>query len=177
MQLTPFCILTLLTLFRWGDSLVAGIPDRACVSSFEMLPDEVEIFNNELCLIMINEKPYVFPDPTFSAAPADSFLCRDHDIVYAELQGLFFDILRRVSKRVPEVRKARCIHAGSKCIFDNSVRFWDDVAKNDSRYRFVAATRCNRSHGCPLRWLYCPGPKTHGTPSRRPRNKCFNLRD
>ena len=136
---------------------------------------------------MINEKLYLFPDPTLSVAPADPFLCRDHDALYSKLQGVLFDILRGISKRVPQVREARCVHIDPKCTFDNSEHFVGDVANKDSRYQLVAgrylpfmehlihATRCTRSHEHTTQWLPCPCLRTHGTTSRRRRNKCFNL--
>ncbi len=92
----------------------------------------------ELCFLVINEKPYVFPDPGLTAAPSRPFLCRDHGMLYPKLTGLFFDILHGVSKRVPQVRQSRCIYAGPKCTFDKTVRFVGDVAKNDTSYRFAA---------------------------------------
>ncbi len=80
----------------------------------------------------------MFPDPTLVAEQSKPFLCRDHEVLYSKLTGLFFDILHAVSKRVPQVRESRCIYAVSKCTFDDTVRFVGDVAKNDTNYQFVA---------------------------------------
>ena len=131
-------LVTILTCFKLTNGRLGEIPDRGCVSSFLTSPGDFVICETELCFVFINERPYVFPDPEIAAAPSHPFLCRDHDILYSKLTGLFFDILHGVSKQVPQVRESRCIYAGPNCTFDDTVRFVGDVAKSDSRYRFVA---------------------------------------
>ncbi len=138
MSIKTVILISLLTFFKLGSSQLAEIPDRGCVSLFRTSPEDFEICKTELCFVIINENPYVFLDPALAAAPSQPFLCRDHDILYSKLSGLFFDVLRGVSRRVPEVRESRCIYGGSKCTFDDTVHFVGDVAKNDASYRFVA---------------------------------------
>ncbi len=138
MLLTQVFLTTLLTFFKLGSSQLAEISDRGCVSPFRTSPGDFEICKTQLCFIIVDVNPYVFLDPALAAVPSKPFLCRDHDILYSNLTGLFFDILRGVSKQVPQVRESRCIFGGSQCTFDNTVQFVGDVAKKDPSYKFVA---------------------------------------
>ncbi len=138
MCLMPVFIGFLLTFLKLGCGQLTGIPDRGCVSSFQTSSRDFEICKREICFLVIIEKPYVFPDPVLTAAPSKPFLCRDHDLLYPKLTGFFLDILHGASKRVPLVHESRCLYAGLKCTFDNTVRFVGDAAKNDTNYRFVA---------------------------------------
>ena len=138
MRLTPVFVCVLLIFFKLGSCQLTEIPDRGCVSSFQTSQGDFEICKKELCFLVINEKPYVFQGPVPTAAPSKPFLCRDHDMLYPKLTGLFFEILHGVSKLVPQVRESRCIYADPKCTSDNTVRFVGDVAKKDPSCRFVA---------------------------------------
>ena len=142
MSLKAVFLITLLTFFKMGSSQLAEIPDRGCVWLFRRSPEDFEICKTELCFVIINENPYMFLDPALAAAPSQPFFYRDHDILYSKLSGLFFDVLRGVSRRVPEVRESRCIYGGSKCICDDTVHFVGYVAKNDVISSWQADTCC-----------------------------------
>ena len=137
-RLTPLFYLKLLMIFTIVTSQQTSIPDRGCVSSFQTAPSSFEICKTELCFVILKEYPYALINSTLESAASQPFLCRDHDLIYPKTKGLFFDVLRGVSRYVPKVRNARCVFGGRKCSFDNSVRFVEDIVKNELSYQFVA---------------------------------------
>ena len=138
-RLTRLFLLKLLTIFTIVTSQQTSVPDRGCVSSFQTARSSFEICKTKLCFIILRAYPHVLINSTLESAAPQPFLCRDHDIIYPKTQGLFFDVLRGVSRYVPKVRDARCVFGGKKCSFDNSVRFVEDIAKNEPSYQFVAS--------------------------------------
>ena len=137
-RLTPLFCLKLLMIFTVVTSQQTSIPDRGCVSSFQTAPSNFEICKTELCFVILKDYPFVLINSTLESEEPQPFLCRDHDILYPKTKGLFFDVLQGVSEYVPEVRNAQCIFGGKKCSFDNSVRFVEDIVKNEPSYQFVA---------------------------------------
>ncbi len=84
--------------------------------------------------MILPENPYVIPNPEVESPSSRLFRCLDNDAS----SGVFFDVLKRAGKSVPEVREARCVYGGRNCSFDNSVRFIEDTAKLNGSHRFIA---------------------------------------
>ncbi len=110
------------------------MPDRGCVSEFQKTSSDFQICKTKLCFVILLEKPYVIHEPGLPAVPSRPFECLGNN----NYSGVFFDVVKRAGKSVHEVREAMCIHGGRNCSFDNSVRFVEDNAKYNPRYRFIS---------------------------------------
>ncbi len=126
--------LTFLLLLTLVSCEVVSLPDRGCVPSFREAPRDFKICKTRLCFVLLPEKQYVIPEPGLRFPPSRPFRCLDND----KYAGVFFEVVKGASKRVPEVKKAMCIYGGRNCSFDSSVRFVEDNAKFNNRYRFIA---------------------------------------
>ena len=132
MRQTPLFSVIVLSICSLVSSHVSIVPDRGCVSKFHEAPRQFDFCTNKLCFVIHPEQPYVFSEPTLLKSTG-GIPCND-----TNFKGLFFDVLKEVSKSVPEVREATCIYVGNDCTFDNTVRFVQDAVKQNASYRFIA---------------------------------------
>ncbi len=126
--------LTVLVVFALVSSQGVTVPNRGCVSAFRKGSPDFEVCKTKLCFVILPEKPYVILEPRTESPPSRPFPCLNND----DYSGVFFDLLKRAGKDVQELQDAMCIYGGRECSFDNSVRFVEDNAKVNERYRFIA---------------------------------------
>ena len=133
MKQTPLFCVIVFTLSSLGDSHAFMVPDRGCVPTFHETPRQFDVCTKKLCFLINREEPFVFPVPRYLLKSKKPFPCNN-----ADLKGVFFDVLKDVSKSVAEVGEALCIYGGNDCTFDNTTRFVEDAVKRNASYRFIA---------------------------------------